>query len=161
MLTMHRGSSDWKTGLLSGYHTCDYFNAAFCPCIMLYEIADLMPDGKRDSSSWNLCQTGVISCLLDMPALLCVDQFSTRGLDYLANRPTHADRAAAEIRQREMESGETSLPLVGWLLPPEVDRSIYESITSRYGANHPLPSWENDGVGWDLNGQSEVPLDCA
>ena len=146
------GINQWSTSLFSWHDACEYLNAFLCPCVFVHQVADYLEnDRSRDASSCGLLYSYALSCLLDVPFFFCLDQFSTRAVDYVADR--EVVRASIAQRQEDAEEaaedgnskrGLMTNPL-SWITRHTFD---YLLVNGRFGEDHPPPSWEHDGVGW-------------
>jgi len=109
-----------------------YIAAAFCPCVYMQNIFKLMSKNQQQGSRGELIAfyATFISCFLDLPCLFCINQFSNRTLDRMANRAY--DNA-------DDDGSDNNIGLFDYIL--------------KLGHFGPFKSnedttWENDGRGW-------------
>ena len=137
---------EWSTGLTS-VHTC--FGAVYaCGCapVVLHDVAEdltatqaMGPMEQRDAIRHNLdqCNAAFLACVLDIPVCICVDQYSTRAVDRLADSLVAPTAAAPEERASA----------------PRAWRGYFDyiltNVTDRFGEEP--RHWANDGVGWSLS----------
>ena len=152
---------EWGTALFSLHDGCAYLSTCICPCPMLQQTADLLGDRHRDASEVSACYACLLSCILDAPVVLCCDQFTTRALDRLADRPDglalQAEQQRQQLQQLQQQQQMQDAPLSTLLQ----NATSYLLVNGQYGTaaaanlQHHHIAWENDGVGWDLRNQSE------
>ena len=154
------GSTPWSSGLVSCHDAPSYPAACLCPCLAIHELADVLDSRERNAPEVAACYSSIISCVLDLPVFFCMDQFTTRGMDYLADRPTarqahaaaQADYEEEQARNAELEHEHANRynPL-SWIKRNTFDYLLvnhHPDEYPRYGQDHAPPSWEADGVGW-------------
>lgn len=104
-----------------------YIAAAVCPCVFMHNILSMMMLKSHKNRSENelmSCYTTFASCFLDLPCLFCMNQFSNRALDTIANNIPN--------KSHDEEPG-----LIDTLLK-----------MGHFGPFKSTATWENDGEGW-------------
>jgi hypothetical protein len=135
---------NWRTGLLACADSPHYVTACLMPCVYIHDIADYMNDGQRNAPPMEACCATMLSCLMDVPFFFCMDQFTTRGMDYLANRPSARERHLERLAEEEENNNGGSGGLRGlfdYIL-------VNKKEGPRFGDEHHPPSWERDGLDW-------------
>jgi hypothetical protein len=147
----------WSTGLFMWHDVFQYAFACACPCMIINDVYDKLMDAKRDTPQTTACASMCLSALITAPLCFCADQFSTRTMDYLVDRPMSLGQQEREWyppHPNEEASHPPPSSSFPWNMLPSRNAFSYVLTNNpgiaRFGHTHPEPSWERDSYGWDL-----------